>query len=178
MPEALAWQQEHCSAASIPSPRPWKPGDTRLVPVPEFPYPESQPNQARIKGTPFYPMELLNGLVVSKTDRQAPSSDFDMTPRQFRRYIGNGTQDVQLNCGTQRRLRSGLRFGYRGAGYLFTVEPRIPGQTRGNYGGFHKRGPDPLSMQNLFANGPGAQPANPGGPGKIAAPAYQNPMTG
>jgi hypothetical protein len=123
-------------------------------------------------------MQILNGLVVPKPNRQPPSSDIDLTQRQFRRYIGTGAQDVQLNCGTQRRLRSGLRFPYRGTGWLWTVEPRIPGQTRGNYGGFHKRGPDPLSVSALFDNGPGSQPTNPGGPGKIAAPLYHNPMTG
>lgn len=144
-----------------------------------FPRAEQPENQAHAGKTPFYPMELYNGLVAGKPDRQAPTSDFDMTPRQFRRYVNpSGSQDVQLNCGTQRRIRSGLRFGYKGTGYLFTVEPRIPGQTRGNYGGFHVRGPDPLSMQALFDNGPGGQPTNPGGPGKIAGPAYRNPMTG
>jgi hypothetical protein len=56
--------------------------------------------------------------------------------------------------------------------------PRIPGQTRGDVAGFHKRGPSPLNLDKFWQAGPGSQPSNPGGPGKIAAPAFINPMTG
>lgn len=126
-----------------------------------------------------YPMQSLNGLVVAKPNRKNPTSDFDLTPRQFRRNINaSGLQDVQLKNGLRNRIATGLRINYRGAGYLHAAQPTIPGQTRGDSAGFHKRGPSPLNIQAMFANGPGAQPQNPGGPAKIAAPSYINPMGG
>lgn len=125
----------------------------------------------------FYPMQPLNGLVVPKKNRQAPSSDFDQTPRQFRRYMGDvsGLNNVQLHNGLQRGVASGLRYNYRGTNYMWTSTPKIPGQTRDNMKGYHKRGPSPLNVKAMFVNGPGSQPENPGGPGKIAAPQYINP---
>jgi hypothetical protein len=56
--------------------------------------------------------------------------------------------------------------------------PRIPGQTRGDVSGFHKRGPSPLNYDQFWQQGPGSQPSNPGGPGQIAGPQFINPMTG
>src|SRR5512138_1880811 len=124
-------------------------------------------------------MQVLNGLVVAKANRRAPTSDFDMTPRQFRRNINaSGLQDVQLRNGLGRKALSGKRINYRGAGYLHAAQPTIPGQTRGDVAGFHKRGPSPLNVARIFADGPGSQPQNPGGPAKIAAPNFINPMTG
>lgn len=145
-----------------------------------LPRPERQPEGAREGNTPYYPMEVLNGLVVRKEDRQAPSSDYDETPRQFRRYVNaSGWQDVQIWNGLRNRIASGWRLvNPQASGYLFAVEPRIPGQTRGNYGGFRERGPSPYNYADAFLQGPGSQPAHPGGPAKIAAESFYNPMTG
>lgn len=124
-----------------------------------------------------YPMMRLDGLVVPKRNRQSPTSDVDLTPRQFRRYINaSGLQDVLLKNGVGQITMK--RITYHGSGYLFAAAPIIPGQQRGDVGGFHKRGPAPGNVQQLWEDGPGAQPRNPGGPGKIAAPTYRNPMTG
>lgn len=126
-----------------------------------------------------YPMMILNGLVVRKQNRRPPSSDVDLTPREWRQYVNaSGLQDVQIHNGMQRKILTGKRWGYRGNGYLYTSAPTIPGQQRGDVAGFHKRGPSPLNIQQMWENGPGSQPRNPGGPGKIAAPHYYNPMTG
>lgn len=144
-----------------------------------IPHTDSAPQQ-RAGGKPFVPMQVLNGLVIPKADRQAPSCDYDETPVQFRRQMGDvsGVSNVQLRNGLRNRIASGYRFVFPGAGFLFTVQPRIPGQTRGNYGGFVPRGPSPYNVTDIFENGPGSQPAHPGGPARIAAQSYVNPMTG
>lgn len=128
---------------------------------------------------PEYPMMPYNGLVTAYPNRNAPTSDLDRTPRQFRRNVNaSGLQDVQISNGLQGKIGTGRRWLYRGAGYLYVSAPTIPGQTRGDVGGFPKRGPSPLNVQQWWDDGPGSQPRNPGGPGKIAAPVYINPMTG
>jgi hypothetical protein len=96
----------------------------------------------------------------------------------IRRYTNMGITDVQLNNGLRNRVAAGLRLPYAGTGFLYAVVPQIPGQTRGDVAGFHKRGPSPLNVQAMWEAGPGSQPANPGGPGKIAAPIFINPMSG
>jgi hypothetical protein len=137
------------------------------------------PNYGVALHTDPSPMVSYNNGLVRKLNRQAPSTDVDAYPHQFRRYVnGSGAQDVQLINGLQNGIASGLRIPYLGAGWLFTVVPRIPGQTRGDAAGFHKRGPSPLNYQLMWQQGPGSQPANPGGPGKIAAPTFINPMSG
>lgn len=123
-------------------------------------------------------MSVYNGSEFRKPDRQAPQSDVDRYPYLIRRYTNMSTHDVQLHNGLRWGVASGRRIGYKGAGYLFTVMPRIPGQTRDNAAGWHTRGPSPLNVQNLVQNGPGSQPSNPGGPGKIAGPLFVNPMSG
>jgi hypothetical protein len=126
-----------------------------------------------------YQMQSYNGGLVSKRNRQAPSSDADILPHQFRRHVNaSGAQDVQLINGLQNGIMTGLRLPYLGAGWLFAAAPRIPGQTRGDAAGFHTRGPSPLNYDQMWQNGPGAQPSNPGGPGRIAAPQFINPMSG
>jgi hypothetical protein len=125
-----------------------------------------------------YPMQPYRNSLVSKRNRQAPSSDVDTLPHQFRRYVSTGVQDVQLLNGMANGRLAGWRIPYLGAGWLFAVVPRIPGQTRGDVAGFHPRGPSPLNYEQMWQNGPGSQPDNPGGPGRIAAPQYYNPMTG
>jgi len=125
------------------------------------------------------PMQFLNGLLIRKPNRNAPTNDYDLTPRMVRRFVAaSGVHDVQLHGGLRDGIASGLRINVPAAGYLMAASPIIPGQQRGQVGGFHKRGPDPLSMAALWQNGPGSQPANPGGPGHIAGPYLANPMTG
>jgi hypothetical protein len=126
-----------------------------------------------------YPMQRYPVALVPKANRQAPSTDVDVLPHQFRRYVNaSGLQDVQIINGMQNRILTGKRWPYRGAGWLSLSAPRIPGQTRGDAGGFHPRGPSPLNYDLMWQQGPGSQPANPGGPGRIAAPQFFNPMTG
>lgn len=137
------------------------------------------PSYAVALHTDPYAMQSYNGSLVSKRNRQAPSSDVDTLPHQFRRVVNaSGAQDVQLVNGMQNGILTGLRLPYAGAGYLYAVVPRIPGQTRGDAAGFHTRGPSPLNYDQMWQNGPGAQPPNPGGPGRIAAPQFINPMSG
>lgn len=123
-------------------------------------------------------MVVANGSEVSKRNRQAPSSDVDRSTWLARRYTNMSTTDVQLNNGLRYGVANGKRHGYRGAGYLYAVRPIIPGQTRDNVAGFHRKGPSPYTVQDVWEQGPGAQPEHPGGPGKIAAPTYINPMSG
>jgi hypothetical protein len=124
-------------------------------------------------------MMSLNGLVVRKPDRQSPTCDYDLTPRQLRRYVNaSGAQDVQIGNGLRSGVGSGKVMGYQGEGWLNLAQPIIPGQTRGDVGGFHPRGPSPYNFSNVWQAGPGSQPANPGGPGRIAAPTFINPMSG
>lgn len=126
-----------------------------------------------------YPMQGYNNSLVRKPNRQAPTTDVDRLPHQFRRYVNaSGVQDVQLANGLRNGVAAGWRIPYLGSGWLYGVVPRIPGQTRGDVSGFHARGPSPLNYDQLWQSGPGSQPSNPGGPGRIAAPTFVNPMTG
>jgi hypothetical protein len=129
--------------------------------------------------TPFYPVAIQNGYLTSKPDRAAPQTDVDHAPREFRRYVdASGFSHVQANNGLWSRRGSGLMGPIAYVDFLAQSVPTIPGQNRDNYGGFHKaRGIDPQSYQQLWNNGPGAQPVNPGGPGKIAADYFINPGT-
>ena len=130
-------------------------------------------------GVPEAPMTIYNGGIYRKVNRQAPDSDVDGLPHQTRSYVNaSGAQDVQINNGLHHRIGTGYRWGYAGAGYLYAVVPRIPGQTRGDVAGFHRRGPSPLNWNKMWQAGPGSQPDNPGGPGRIAGPQLVNPMTG
>ena len=137
------------------------------------------PGYAVALHTDPYVMQTYNGGLVRKPNRRAPSSDVDILPHQFRRYVNaSGVQDVQLLNGLGNGRLAGWRIPYFGAGWLFAAAPRIPGQQRGDVAGFHPRGPSPLNYENMWQQGPGSQPSNPGGPGRIAAPQYINPMTG
>lgn len=125
------------------------------------------------------PMQSYNLQMVPKRNRQAPSTDVDVLPHQLRNFVNaSGAQDVQINNGMQHKTLSGYRWGYRGAGWFALSAPIIPGQTRGDVAGFHRRGPAPINWETMWQNGPGSQPDNPGGPGRIAAPQFFNPMTG
>ena len=102
----------------------------------------------------------------------------DRTPTVQRRDDGgavSGRDNVQLRNPVAATSRKRIVL-YTAAGYLWAVVPRIPGQTRDNFGGFHMRGIDPQSYAALLAAGPGSNPVNPGGPGKIAGRSYINPM--
>lgn len=137
------------------------------------------PNNATGTHVHAAPMQGYNGGLRRKLNRQAPESDADILPHQFRNFVNaSGAQDVQLANGLRNGIAAGWRYPYRGAGWLFMAAPRIPGQTRGDVAGFHPRGPSPLNYQMMWENGPGAQPDNPGGPGRIAAARFVNPMTG
>jgi len=125
-----------------------------------------------------YRMVPINGCERRAPNRRPSQSDLDFSPWPIRRYTNMSVTDVQLNNGLQRGIAAGKRLAYRGAGYLWTVAPIIPGQTRDNVAGFHKKGPSPYTVDDVFTSGPGAQPEHPGGPGKIAAPTFVNPMTG
>jgi hypothetical protein len=161
--------QAHSRSHALP---PVRPGSANPIEIP-------QGDEGA--GHTAYPMQSLNGLVIAKPDRRNPTSDFDLTPRQFRRFMGaSGAQEVQINNGMRNRTLTGLIMNYPGENYLNVVQPHMPGyrKTGQNAGGFHKRGPDPLSIFQLYQDGPGSQPSNPGGPGKIVGRSFTNPMTG
>jgi hypothetical protein len=124
-------------------------------------------------------MQGYNNGIQRKWNRQAPDSDADHLPHQLRNFVNaSGAQDVQLHNGLHNGIAAGWRIPYRGSGWLFMAAPIIPGQTRGDVAGFHARGPSPLNYQQMWEQGPGSQPDNPGGPGRIAAARFVNPMTG
>jgi hypothetical protein len=123
-------------------------------------------------------MTSLNGCETRKANRQPSQSDVDYSTWLLRRFTNMSVTDVQLRNGLAYGVASGRRINYQGSGYLYAVAPIIPGQTRDNVAGFHKKGPSPYNVQDVWEAGPGAQPEHPGGPGKIAAPVFYNPMTG
>lgn len=125
-----------------------------------------------------YQMIPYNNRVIPNPARNN-GSDLDLTPIQFRQYVNaSGAQEMQLLNGvgqiSQKRVDSTA--GGR-VGYLYAVSQIVPTTSWKDAAGFHKRGPAPVNVQNIWEAGPGSQPANPGGPGKIASPAFVNPMT-
>lgn len=137
------------------------------------------PNYAVALHTDPYAMQSYNNSLALKPNRLPPRLDVDLLPHQFRRYVNaSGVQDMQLLNGLRNGVALGLRLPYLGSGWLALSAPIIPGQTRGDVSGFHKRGPSPLNYQQMWQQGPGTQPSNPGGPGRIAAPQFVNPMSG
>jgi hypothetical protein len=145
---------------------------------------------------PFWDVGKTRGVQDTRHNKGAPTENYwgkqfaaparsqysrsfnDNTPTLQRRYDSgavSGIANVQLinPVATTSRKRIVL---YDAAGYLWAVVPRIPGQTRDNFGGFHMRGIDPQSYAAMVARGPGSNPVNPGGPGKIAGRSYVNPM--
>lgn len=140
----------------------------------QFVYPEYGPT---LNGT-VYPMMSYNNCETRKPNRRPSQQDVDLSPMPLRRYTNVGTHDVQLNNGLHNGVASGRRINYAGSGYLYGVMPIIPGQTRDNVGGFHRKGPSAYTVQDVFTAGPGSQPDHPGGPGKIAGATFINPMTG
>lgn len=124
--------------------------------------------------------QSYDGQFVRAANRRPSSDDIYTGPQTFRRVNGaSGIHQVQLLNGLHHQVGTGRRFGYAGEGYMYAIAPVIPGQYNAqNKGGFVPKGPDPLSMARLFRNGPGSQPVNPGGPGKMAGTQFVNPMTG
>lgn len=122
---------------------------------------------------------LINGYLTADPRRHAPTTDLDHSVRDFRRYVNVGARDVQLNNGLSRRIGQGLMkpLAFTGGDYLTAAVPRIPGQQRDNYGGFHKHGMGPLEYASAFQAGPGSQPVHPGGVRQIASDAVINPGT-
>jgi len=124
------------------------------------------------------PMGILNGFLTRARNRANPTTDIDHAPREFRRFVNaSGAQDVQISNGLWRSTGFGKRQPISYVALYYAALPRIPGQMRDDVSGKHKRGIDPLSYQKLVDNGPGAQPANPGGPGRIGSDQFYNPGT-
>src|SRR5262249_21340912 len=124
------------------------------------------------------PMTIVNGFLTRSPRRANPSTDIDHYPREFRRFVNaSGAQDVQINNGLFRKTGFGRRLPIAYANYLYASTPRIPGQHRRDLSGNHKKGIDPLSYRRLWQQGPGSQPANPGGPGKLASNIVNSPGT-
>jgi len=142
--------------------------------------PRNPPTQV-IEGTahvgngPFYPMQSYNGMTIPNRARNN-GQDIDTTPVMFRRYFNTGAHDVQLHNGLANGVAAGKLTTWVPTGQA--VIAHIPGQTRDNVGGFHKRGMGPYNYQDMVQSTAGSQPEHPGGPGQIAGTPLYNPMTG
>lgn len=88
--------------------------------------------------------------------------------------------DVQLSNGLD-RMNNGQRLGMDVASQFVASVPKIPGQTRlsgtGQASAFPFTGMAPSQWDQYVAQGPGAQPSYPGGPGTIMGTLI-NPGTG
>jgi hypothetical protein len=127
---------------------------------------------------PFYPMTVYTGRSSIPMRARNNGDDIDLTPRTLRRYVdASGVKSVQLHNGLRWGVASGRQMLYDGS-FFYAFSPRIPGQSRGDSGGFHKRGPSPYQVSNQFQAGPGSQPEAPGGPGTLAGTQLFNPMSG
>lgn len=138
----------------------------------------SQPTvqyDAHQKGTAIYPMMGYNGLVTKAPNRRSPENDLTHVPREFRRFVDNSAHPVQLNNGLRYSAGMGKRIPW--VGYTYASVPKIPGQTRDNYGGFVNHGIGPLEYQSMYDAGPGSQPTNPGGVRQISGQFIYNPGT-
>src|ERR1700722_17802518 len=103
-------------------------------------------SQARTPGTPYYPMESYRGLSAIPNPARNNGEDIDNTPRQFRRVVNaSGSQDLQIHNGLRWGVGRGNRVIPSQLASFFWAQnsqiPVIPGQTRGDVSGFHKRGP-------------------------------------
>ena len=106
--------------------------------------------------------------------------DMENAPVTFNR-IGTRWGDVQLKNGWW-QTNWGRRIRYAGAGFLVTVTPTIPGQTRLSGGPtttpYVMRGPAPSQWDQMVQAGPGMQPQFPGGPGQMQGVRLVNPGSG
>jgi hypothetical protein len=141
--------------------------------------------QQHAGNTPFYPMQNYRGLSSIPNPARNNGEDLDHTPRQFRRYVdASGKVQMQIRNGLWNGVGRGI-VNLPGIPIAWVLPngpfPVIPGQMRGDAGGFHTRGPSPYNIQNMMQNTAGSQPDNPGGPGIIAIAAngmLSNPMSG
>lgn len=133
-------------------------------------------NQAHIKGSAYYPMQVYNGYLTRKQDRLSPETDVDHSGREFRRFVNaSGAQDVQIYNGLGRRTAMGFRIPW--VTYLYAANVRIPGQMRDDYGGKVNVGPGPLEFQQIYQQSAGSQPQAPGGNRQISGQYLANPGT-
>jgi hypothetical protein len=130
---------------------------------------------AHYKGTAIYPMMSYDGLVTRAPNRRAGELDLDHRPRDFRRFVDNSAHPVQLLNGLRASAAMGKRIKW--VGWTYASVPRIPGQHRDNWGGFVNHGIGPLEYQNMYQEGPGSQPVNPGGVRQIQGSHLDNPGT-
>lgn len=138
-------------------------------------------DQYHVGNTPYFPVQSYNGMVTAAPNRaiSQASREIDHTPKIHRMWTNLGYNDVQLRNGLGRGVASGHKFPYFAQMYVWNFIPRIPGQTRGDVGGFHKRGPSSFNVQDWAQSGPGSQPEHPGGPGQVVGSnVVFNPMSG
>lgn len=135
--------------------------------------------QAHVGNTAQYPVVSYNGTVGPDPAvlSQAGNMRRASALAQHRWWTNLGYQDIQLHNGMGRGQLTGKQYNYLDQMYVVAFIPRIPGQTRGDAGGFHKRGPSSYMVQDWLNAGPGSQPEHPGGPGTIAGQSIMNPMT-
>ena len=125
---------------------------------------------------PYYPMEVMNGFLTAKPDRHAPTTDVDLSPREFRRFVeASGAQNIQISNALFRHTGMGRRIKF--VNYLYAAGSVIPGQQRDNYSGYVKNGIGPFDWQKIYQQGPGSQPQTPGGVRQIAGDSIFNPGT-
>lgn len=131
------------------------------------------------KPPPYAPVVSYNGLVSYDLARSPGAFGRDYAPHLFRQWTNLGYTDVQLRNGLGGQVGSGRRFPYYSQMFMFAYIPVIPGQTRGDVGGFVPRGPSPYNVEDWLQAGPGSQPEHPGGPGQIVGSnIIYNPMGG
>lgn len=136
-------------------------------------------DQLRVKDTPFYPVVSYNGMVDYDLSRSPGAFGRDTAPHLHRKWTNLGYNDVIIRNGLGRGVASGRKFPYFAQMYVWNFIPRIPGQTRGDAGGFHKRGPSSYNVEDWIQAGPGSQPEHPGGPGQVVGSnVVYNPMSG
>jgi hypothetical protein len=129
---------------------------------------------------PYYPVMPWNGLIRPNVTARLSQggADYGRAPILIRQWTNLGYNDVQLHNGMGRGQLNGQLYPYYQQVFVWAYMPRIPGQTRGDVGGFHKRGPSIYNVQDMLMNGPGSQPEHPGGPGQVAGTTIINPMSG
>jgi hypothetical protein len=136
-------------------------------------------DQQHVGHTPYYPVMSYNGMVNYDLARSPGAFGQNHSPHLHRKWTNLGYNDVQIRNGLGRRIGSGQMFPYIQQMYVWAFIPRIPGQQRGDVGGFHTRGPSPYNVQDWFNAGPGSQPEHPGGPGQVVGSStIFNPMSG
>lgn len=136
-------------------------------------------DQKRVGHTPYYPVESYNQTVHYDLARSPGAFGRRTTPNQHRKWTNLGYNDVVIKNGLGGGVASGRRFPYFAQMYVWNFIPRRVGETRGDAGGFHKRGPSSYNVEDWIQQGPGSQPDHPGGPGQVVGSnIIYNPMSG